>query len=634
MSFRQARRGATVPVACLFAALLLPLDRARAQIDFDTEPGSASAAPIFSKEFLRSSKDVPRGFYKVGDVGADDTRMQTRGTLGRARFLAADGRIWIRYGLNDHLVFRGTAPMLFSNIPDPDTPGQTIDVLDGGLQAVNSGTFALDGYLLFRYEPPAERNGQQIKPLPAATTLELDLRNVLATSGENDGTIRLRAFQELEDALSGQNPHRLDKRATVVRVANSLGVTTTPLTQTATVLLFTQFALGSRVPLGGFEIAADARHVQPDGSPVPNAPTAETLKAFKLNVETSSVTFSGGGGFAFAPAVGGWTLEQVDPETGLCHGEDGRRGTADDVSARAVHPVDFGTRNRTYPAGPARADVLLQPWYLCATVPEDNEQPIPEGDYYLNVDFVRTDRTQPFPPTGGNGGTLQHHPPRRHDGALPLPDHGSATSPAPDDREPQQHWGGLSADVPAGTGRHGGSGLGRGPGGSGRHDFQAAGSDHPQWRRVGIRDPQDRFEPPDGRHRNDHREPWGPVDGYHRVPLGEAGRLVDREVARKDQRCLEMALKIAHFPTLRELADFDFKAQPSVDKRQIRELATSLRVAHGDHTALLPGPPGPGSWCPPRYVIDDPVPSGSDRLFAGADCSESAHQGCQPGPPG
>ena len=161
------------------------------------------------------------------------------------------------------------------------------------------------------------------------------------------------------------------------------------------------------MPLGGFEIAADARHVQPDGSPVPNAPTAETLKAFKLNVETSSVTFSGGGGFAFAPAVGGWTLEQVDPETGLCHGdadaaagEDGRRGTADDVSARTVHPVDFGTRNRTYPAGPARADVLLQPWYLCAMVPEDNEQPIPEGDYYLNVDFVRTDRTQPFPPTG------------------------------------------------------------------------------------------------------------------------------------------------------------------------------------------------------------------------------------------
>ena len=69
--------------------------------------------------------------------------------------------------------------------------------------------------------------------------------------------------------------------------------------------------------------------------------------------------------------------------------------------------------------------------------------------------------------------------------------------------------------------------------------------------------------------------------------------LVGREVARKNERRLEMAMKIAHFPAVRELADFDFKAQPSVDKRQIRELATSRWVAHGDSVLLL-GPPGVG----------------------------------------
>ena len=69
--------------------------------------------------------------------------------------------------------------------------------------------------------------------------------------------------------------------------------------------------------------------------------------------------------------------------------------------------------------------------------------------------------------------------------------------------------------------------------------------------------------------------------------------LIGREVARKNERRLEMALKIAHFPAVRELADFDFKAQPSVDKRQIRELATSRWVAHGDAVLLL-GPPGVG----------------------------------------
>ena len=61
--------------------------------------------------------------------------------------------------------------------------------------------------------------------------------------------------------------------------------------------------------------------------------------------------------------------------------------------------------------------------------------------------------------------------------------------------------------------------------------------------------------------------------------------LVEREVSRKDERRIEMALKIARFPMVRELADFDFKAQPSVDRRQVRELATSRWVAHGD--ALL-----------------------------------------------
>ena len=44
---------------------------------------------------------------------------------------------------------------------------------------------------------------------------------------------------------------------------------------------------------------------------------------------------------------------------------------------------------------------------------------------------------------------------------------------------------------------------------------------------------------------------------------------------------------------MRELADFDFKAQPSVDERQVRELAASRWVAHGD-AALLLGPPGVG----------------------------------------
>ena len=44
---------------------------------------------------------------------------------------------------------------------------------------------------------------------------------------------------------------------------------------------------------------------------------------------------------------------------------------------------------------------------------------------------------------------------------------------------------------------------------------------------------------------------------------------------------------------MRELDGFDFAAQPSIDPRQIRELAACRWVAHGDALLLL-GPPGVG----------------------------------------
>jgi DNA replication protein DnaC len=69
--------------------------------------------------------------------------------------------------------------------------------------------------------------------------------------------------------------------------------------------------------------------------------------------------------------------------------------------------------------------------------------------------------------------------------------------------------------------------------------------------------------------------------------------LCEREIARRNERRIEMASKIAHFPAVRELAGFDFSAQPSIDQKPLRELATCRWVAHGDALLLL-GPPGVG----------------------------------------
>jgi DNA replication protein DnaC len=86
--------------------------------------------------------------------------------------------------------------------------------------------------------------------------------------------------------------------------------------------------------------------------------------------------------------------------------------------------------------------------------------------------------------------------------------------------------------------------------------------------------------------------------------LDEAGRrdltirealtlFCEREIARKDQRRIEMAFGLANFPFTRDLAGFDFEAQPSVDRHQIRELATGRFIANGEAILLL-GPPGVG----------------------------------------
>jgi hypothetical protein len=44
--------------------------------------------------------------------------------------------------------------------------------------------------------------------------------------------------------------------------------------------------------------------------------------------------------------------------------------------------------------------------------------------------------------------------------------------------------------------------------------------------------------------------------------------LVEREIARKDEWRVEMAGKIAYFPSVHDFDGFDFAAQPSLDPRQ------------------------------------------------------------------
>src|SRR5438046_4731832 len=66
-----------------------------------------------------------------------------------------------------------------------------------------------------------------------------------------------------------------------------------------------------------------------------------------------------------------------------------------------------------------------------------------------------------------------------------------------------------------------------------------------------------------------------------------------REVDAKQRTRVAMGLKIAHFPTVKTLDDFDFKFQPSVDQRLVRELATGRFLAQAENVLIF-GPPGVG----------------------------------------
>lgn len=69
--------------------------------------------------------------------------------------------------------------------------------------------------------------------------------------------------------------------------------------------------------------------------------------------------------------------------------------------------------------------------------------------------------------------------------------------------------------------------------------------------------------------------------------------LLAREIAGKQERNTTMRISMAHFPFDKSLESFDFKFQPSIDPKLMRELATCRFITNAENVLLL-GPPGVG----------------------------------------
>lgn len=78
------------------------------------------------------------------------------------------------------------------------------------------------------------------------------------------------------------------------------------------------------------------------------------------------------------------------------------------------------------------------------------------------------------------------------------------------------------------------------------------------------------------------------------IPYSEfLDEILSLEVRSKSEKHLTMRINMARFPFHKTLEAFDFKFQPSIDPKLIRELCTCRYISSGENVLLL-GPPGVG----------------------------------------
>lgn len=82
------------------------------------------------------------------------------------------------------------------------------------------------------------------------------------------------------------------------------------------------------------------------------------------------------------------------------------------------------------------------------------------------------------------------------------------------------------------------------------------------------------------------------VDGT-KPPLDALTELTEIELSNKDSMAIKSCVKVANFPFLKEIKDFDFDYQPSIDKKKIMDLMT-LRFIENTENIIFCGTPGVG----------------------------------------
>ena len=94
-------------------------------------------------------------------------------------------------------------------------------------------------------------------------------------------------------------------------------------------------------------------------------------------------------------------------------------------------------------------------------------------------------------------------------------------------------------------------------------------------------------------------------------------QVLGEEIGAKQRKRVTMGIQIAHFPAVRTLDTFDFKFQPSVDEKLVRELCTGRFIANGENVLLF-GPPGVGKTHLAIAIGRAVIEAGNAVLFTSA----------------
>ena len=94
-------------------------------------------------------------------------------------------------------------------------------------------------------------------------------------------------------------------------------------------------------------------------------------------------------------------------------------------------------------------------------------------------------------------------------------------------------------------------------------------------------------------------------------------QVLRQEVEAKQRKRVAMGVQIAHFPTVKTLEEFEFKFQPSIDQRLVRELATGRFISSAENVLIF-GPPGVGKTHLAIALGRAAVETGHSVLFTSA----------------